>query len=117
MSIACGGGRAAVAEYFLNMTKAQAFFKQMCGETVAQGVSGDFFLMPHWVTTVFIAAWAPPRSMWVVARRIRSGEPTALGNNQQGLRCLHHKAQSLICQIRQWDETIFIFVLGSGHDD
>ena len=47
MSIACGGGRAAMAEYLLDMTKAQALFKQMCGETVAQGVNGDFFLMPH----------------------------------------------------------------------
>ena len=34
MRIACGGGRAAVAEYLLNMTKAQALFKQMGGKAV-----------------------------------------------------------------------------------
>ena len=94
MSVACGGGGAAVAEYRLNMTKAQAVFKQMGGKAVAQGMNRDFFLIPHWVTTAFMAAWAPPRSMCVVALRIRSGEPTALGNNQQGLRCLHHKARN-----------------------
>ncbi len=76
------------------MTKAQAVFKQMSGETVPKGVNRDFFLIPHWVTTAFMAVWAPPRSMCVVALRIRSGEPVALGNNQQGLRCLHHKARN-----------------------
>ena len=35
MSIASGGGGAAVPQYGLNMTKAQAVFKQMGGETVA----------------------------------------------------------------------------------
>jgi hypothetical protein len=35
MSIACGGGGAAVAKYGLNMTKAQAPFKQMGGKAVA----------------------------------------------------------------------------------
>jgi len=35
MSVACGGGGAVVTEYRLNMTKAQALFKQMSGETVA----------------------------------------------------------------------------------
>ena len=94
MSVACGSGGAVVAEYRLNMTKAQALFKQMGGETVAQGVNRDFFLIPHWVTTAFMAVWAPPRSMCVVALRIRSGEPTAFGNSQQGLRCLHHKARN-----------------------
>ena len=56
MSVACGGGGTAVTEYRLNMAKAQALFKQMCGETVAQGVNRDFFLIPHWVTTAFMAA-------------------------------------------------------------
>ena len=94
MSVAGGGCGAGVTKYRLNMTKAQALFKEMGGKTVAQGVNRDFFLIPHWVTTAFMAAWAPPRSMWVVALLIRSGEPMALGNNQQGLRCLHHKARN-----------------------
>jgi len=47
--------------------QAQALLKQMRGETVAKGMDRDFFLMPHWVTTAFMAAWVPPRSMWVVA--------------------------------------------------
>ena len=89
----CGGG-AAVTEQRLDMTKAQALFKQMRCKTVAQGVNRNFFLKPHCSTTVFMAAWVPPRSMCVVALRMRSGEPTALGNNQQGLRCLHHKARN-----------------------
>jgi hypothetical protein len=36
-----------VPQYCLNMTKAQAVFKQMGGETVAQGMNCDFFLIPH----------------------------------------------------------------------
>ena len=94
MGVACGGGGAGVTEQRLNMTKAQPLFKQMGGETVAQRVDRDFFLIPHRVTTAFMAVWAPPRSMCEMALRIRSGEPTALGNNQQGLRCLHHKARN-----------------------
>ena len=34
MRVACGCGGAAMAEYCLNMAKAQAVFKQMGGETV-----------------------------------------------------------------------------------
>ena len=67
---------------------------QSAGDASKQKVVHETFFIPHWVTTALIAAWAPPRSMCVVARRIRSGEPTALGNNQQGLRCLHHKARN-----------------------
>jgi hypothetical protein len=55
MCIASGGG-ACVAEEGLNMTKAQALLKQMSGKAVAKGVDRDFFLMPHWVTTAFMAA-------------------------------------------------------------
>ena len=47
MSIKCGCRRAGMAKYGLNMTKAQAVFKQMGGETVAQGMNCDFFLIPH----------------------------------------------------------------------
>ena len=76
------------------MPEAQALLKQVSGKAVAKGVERDFFLIPHWVTTAFMAVWAPPRSMCVVALRIRSGEPMALGNNQQGLRCLRHKTRN-----------------------
>jgi hypothetical protein len=63
MRIACSGGWAGVTEYRLDMTKAQALFKQMGGETMAKGVNRYFFLIPHWATTAFMAACAPPRSM------------------------------------------------------
>jgi hypothetical protein len=54
---------ACMAEDDLNMTKTQAAFKQMSGETVAKGVDMDFFLMPHSATTTFMAFWAPPLSI------------------------------------------------------
>ena len=56
VSIASGGGGACVAEEGLNMTKSQALFEEMSCETVAKGVDRDFFLIPHWVTTAFMAA-------------------------------------------------------------
>ena len=56
MSIASGGGGACMAKEGLNMTQAQAPLKQMSGEAVAKGVDRDFFLMPHWLTTAFMAA-------------------------------------------------------------
>ena len=56
MSIASGGGGACMAKEGLNMTQAQAPLKQMSGKAVAKGVDRDFFLMPHWVTTAFMAA-------------------------------------------------------------
>ncbi len=84
MGIARRGGGAGVTQYALNMTQTQAPFEQMGGEAMAQGVDRDFFLIPHWVTTAFMAAWVPPRSMWVVAQRMRSGEPAALGNSKCG---------------------------------
>jgi hypothetical protein len=56
MSIAGGGGGACMAKEGLNMAQAQAPLKQMSGEAVAKGVDRDFFLMPHWLTTAFIAA-------------------------------------------------------------
>jgi hypothetical protein len=45
-----------VAEEGLNMPQAQALLKEMCGKAVAKGVYGDFFLIPHWLTTAFMAA-------------------------------------------------------------
>jgi len=45
-----------MAKEGLNMTQAQAPLKQMSGEAVAKGVDRDFFLMPHWVRTAFMAA-------------------------------------------------------------
>jgi len=56
VSIASSGSGACVAEEGLNMTKAQALFEQMGCETVAKRVNRDFFLIPHWVTTAFMAA-------------------------------------------------------------
>ena len=56
MCIASSGSGACVAEEGLNMTKAQALLKQMSGKAVAKGVDRDFFLIPHWVTTAFMAA-------------------------------------------------------------
>ena len=56
MSIASGGGGACMAKEGLNMAQAQAPLKQMSGKAVAKGVDRDFFLMPHWVRTAFMAA-------------------------------------------------------------
>ena len=56
MSITSGGGGACMAKEGLNVTQAQAPLKQMSGKAVAKGVDRDFFLMPHWLTTAFIAA-------------------------------------------------------------
>ena len=83
-----------MAEQALDMAQTEALFEQVRREAVAQRMEGDFFLIPHCVTTAFMAACAPPRSMGVVALRMRSGEPTALGNNKRGCRCLHHKARN-----------------------
>jgi len=55
--------RTGMTEQGLNMTKAQASFKQMGGKTVAKGVYVDFFLIPHSSTTVFMAFCAPPLSI------------------------------------------------------
>ena len=56
LCIASGGGGACVAEKGLNMSEAQALLKQMSGKAVAKGMDRDFFLIPHWVTTAFMAA-------------------------------------------------------------
>ena len=92
--IACGGGGAGVAEQLLDMAQTQALFEQVGSQAVAKGMDGYFFLIPQCCTTAFMAAWAPPRSICVVALRMRSDEPTALGNSNRGLRCLLHKARS-----------------------
>ena len=84
MGVARRGGGAGVTQYALHMTQTPAPFEQMGGEAMPQGVDRDFFVIPHWVTTACMAAWVPPRSMWVVARRIRSGEPTARGKSKWG---------------------------------
>ncbi len=63
MGVACGGSGAGVAQYALNVTQTQALFEQMGGKAMPQGVNRDFFLIPHWVTTAFMAFWVPPRSM------------------------------------------------------
>jgi len=56
MCIASSGGGACVAEEGLDMPEAQALLKQVRGKAVAKGVNRDFFLIPHWVTTAFMAA-------------------------------------------------------------
>ena len=56
MSIASGRGGGCMAKEGLNVTQAQAPLKQMSGKAVAKGVDRDFFLMPHWVRTAFMAA-------------------------------------------------------------
>ena len=56
VGITGGGGGALVTEEGLNMPEAQALFEKMCCEAVTKGVNGNFFLMPHWVTTAFMAA-------------------------------------------------------------
>jgi hypothetical protein len=82
-----------MAEQALDMTQAQTLFKQMSGKGVAQGMDRDLFFIPHSASNTFSACCAPPRCMCVVALRMRSGEPTGLGNSNRGLRCLHHKAR------------------------
>ena len=55
VSIASGSGGTGMAEQTLNMTQAQAPFEQMSGKTVAQGMDRDFFLIPHSLTSTFMA--------------------------------------------------------------
>lgn len=62
-----GCRRTGMAEQRLDMPKAQAAFKEMRGKAVSQGMNRYFFLMPHSATTIFMAFWAPPLSIWVVA--------------------------------------------------
>ena len=47
--------RFGVTQQGLNMPETQAAFKQVCGETVAQRVNADFFLMPHSATATLMA--------------------------------------------------------------
>lgn len=63
LGVACGGGRAGMAEQRLDVAQAQALFKQVGGEGMAECVNGGFFLMPQSASILFIAACAPPRSM------------------------------------------------------
>jgi len=55
LGITCGGVRVGMAQKDLDMTQAQAAFQKMRGKAVAQGMDGDFFLMPHSWTTTFMA--------------------------------------------------------------
>lgn len=55
MSVTGRGGGAFMAEKDLDMAEAQTLFKEMGGITVAQGMNGDFFLMPHSATTICMA--------------------------------------------------------------
>ena len=71
-----------MAEQILNLAQTQAAFEQMGGKTVAEGVDRDFFLMPHSLTSTFMATCVLPRFIWVVACRTVSSEPRALGNRK-----------------------------------
>lgn len=66
VGITRGGGWAGMAKQCLNMPQAQTAFKEMRGEAVPKGMDRDFFFMPQSATTLFMAFWAPPLSMWVV---------------------------------------------------
>ena len=55
LSVTCGGVRVGVTQKGLDMTQAQAAFQKVGGKTVAQGMDGDFFFMPHSWTTTFMA--------------------------------------------------------------
>lgn len=63
MRIARGGDRACVPEQLLNVAQAQASFEQMGGKAVAEGVHGNFFLMPQALTMAFTALCVLPRFM------------------------------------------------------
>lgn len=52
-----------MAEDYLNLSEAEALLEEMCRKTVSQGMYGDFFLMPHSATTVFMACCTPPLSI------------------------------------------------------
>lgn len=55
LGITCSGVRVGMTQKDLDMTQAQTTFKKMRGKAVAQGMDGDFFLMPHSWTTTFMA--------------------------------------------------------------
>ena len=55
LGITCGGVRAGMTQNDLNMAQTQATFQKMRGKAVAKGMDGDFFLMPHSLTTTFMA--------------------------------------------------------------
>jgi hypothetical protein len=94
LSVQRRGGGAGVAQQALDVSQAQAVLEQTGRKAVPQTMDGNFFLDPALEPHGLQAAWVPPRSMCVVALRIRSGEPTGLGNNSRGLRCLRHRARS-----------------------
>jgi hypothetical protein len=76
--IACSGGGVGMAEQALDMAQAQAAFQQVGGKAVPKRMNGYLFFIPHSASKTFTAFCVPPRSMWVVAVRMRFGEPTAL---------------------------------------
>ena len=55
LGVTYGGVRVGMAQKGLDMTQAQATFQKVRGKAVAQGMDGDFFLMPHSWTTTFMA--------------------------------------------------------------
>ncbi len=55
VGIPCGSGWAGMAEQSLDMPEAQALFKQVGSEGMSKRTDGNFFLIPHCVTTAFIA--------------------------------------------------------------
>ena len=55
LGVAFGSVRVGMAQKELDMTQAQATFQKVSGKAVAKGMDGDFFLMPHSLTTTFMA--------------------------------------------------------------
>lgn len=55
LGVPYGGVRIGMTQKGLDMTQAQATFKKVSGKAVAKGMDGDFFLMPHSLTTTFMA--------------------------------------------------------------
>lgn len=55
VSVASGGDGTGMTKQTLNMAQTQALFEQMGGKAVAKGMDRDFFLMPHSLTSTFMA--------------------------------------------------------------
>ena len=55
LGVPYGGVGVGMAQKGLDMTQAQVTFQKVSGKAMAQGMDGDFFLMPHSWTTTFMA--------------------------------------------------------------
>jgi hypothetical protein len=55
LGVSCSGVGIGMTQKGLDMTQAQAPFQKVSGKTVAKGMDGNFFLMPHSWTTTFMA--------------------------------------------------------------